>query len=249
MGTAVGPLAATFFDALHPRAGDDEASWYAQRLGPAGTLALDVMCGSGRVLVPLVERGLKVHGVDASPPMIARCEQKLAALSLAATLFRQDVTALNVPFRYGAAFVAGSAFDAIADPAAAAQALASLRAHLVDPGLLVIACHVPETSLQRLAAPLVEVRSAKLDDGSQIVLRSESTWTEGARATRSQRRYTHRRGTERLAEENELVRATWYEPADILELARSAGFADAATEALPFSLDPRGESFALIARR
>jgi SAM-dependent methyltransferase len=247
LGTTVGPLAAAFFDALHPRAGDEECAWFAQRLGSAGTLALDVMCGSGRLLVPLQERGLKVHGVDVSPAMIARCEEKLAASSLEAALFRQDVAALNVPFRYGAAFIAGSAFDAIVDPAAAAQALANIRAHLVAPGTLVIACDVPGTTLQRLAAPLVEVRSAKLGDGSQIVLRSESTWTEGARAMRSQRRYTKRQGTARIAEENDAVRATWYEPAGIVELVRAAGFGSATTQALPFSLDARGESFALIA--
>ncbi|MFO1311211.1 MAG: class I SAM-dependent methyltransferase [Burkholderiales bacterium] len=243
---AWGTLAAAFFDALYPRAGDEESAWFAQHLGSA--LALDVMCGSGRVLIPLAERGLKVHGVDLSPAMIARCEEKLAAHALPATIFRQDVAALNVPFRYGAAFVAGSAFDAIPDPAAAAQALSRLRAHLVEPGTLVIACHVPDTALQRLAAPLVEVRTARLGDGSQIVLRSETTWTQETRSMRAQQRYTHRRGTQRIAEENATVREMWYAPADIVELVRAAGFRDASATGLPFALHSRGKSFALVAR-
>ena len=247
MGATVGPLATAFFDSVHPRAADDEAAWYAQRIGDPATLVLDAMCGAGRMLVPLVARGMKVHGADGSPSMIARCEQKLAAQSLAATLFRQDAPALNVPFRYGAAFIAGSAFDAIVDPAEAASALERIRAHLVAPGTLIVACHVPSTSLQRLAAPLVEVRTAKLDDGSQLALRSETVWTEGARAMRSQRRYSQRKGTQRLAEEKETVRGTWYAPADILELARAAGFGNARTEAVPSPSDYEGEAFALIA--
>ena len=247
VGTAVGPLAAAFFDALHPRASDDETAWYAQRIGASPTLALDLMCGAGRVLIPLLGRGTKVHGVDASASMIARCEEKLAAQSLSTTLFRQDVASLNVPFRYGAAFAAGSAFDAIVDPSAAAAALERIRAHLVAPGTLVIACDVPSKSLQRLAAPLVEVRTARLDDDSQVVLRAETTWTEEARSMRSQHRYTQRRGTQRVAEEKETVKRTWYEPADIVELVRAAGFRDASTEALPFAADEEGERFALIA--
>jgi SAM-dependent methyltransferase len=244
---ASGSLAASFSDCLHPRATDDEVAWYAQRLGGPVTLALDAMCGAGRMLIPLVARGLKVHGADGSAPSIARCEQKLAAQALAATLVRQEAPLLNVPFRYGAAYIAGSAFDAIVDPAAAAQALERIRAHLVSPGMLVVSCHVPSTSLQRLAAPLVEVRTVKLDDGSQIALRSETVWTEGARATRSERRYSHRQGSQRVAEETETVKRTWYAPADILDLVRAAGFTSARTEAVPFAADYEGEAFALIA--
>ena len=244
---AAGPLAASFFDSLEPCASDDEVAWYAHRIGDPAVLALDAMCGAGRVLVPLVAGGMKVHGVDGSPAMIARCEEKLAARSLSTTLLRQDVASLNVPFRYGAAFIAGSAFDAIVDPASAAAALERIRAHLVGPATLVIACHVPSVSLQRLAAPLVEVRTVKCDDGSQIAQRSETVWTEGARSMRAQRRYSHRRGNERLAEETETVRGTWYAPADILELVRAAGFRDARTEPLPFAANADGESFALVA--
>jgi SAM-dependent methyltransferase len=244
---ATGLLAASFFDSLHPRASDDEVAWYARHIGDPSMLALDAMCGAGRVLIPLLARGLKVHGVDASPPMIARCEEKLAAQSLATTVLRQDVVSLNVPFRYGAAFIAGSAFDAIVDPADASAALARIRAHLVGPATLVVACHVPSMSLQRLAAPLIEVRTVKLDDGSQIAQRSETTWTEGARSMRAQRRYSHRRGNERIAEENETVRGTWYAAADILELVRSAGFRDARIEPLPFAADVEAETFALVA--
>jgi len=244
---ATGTLAASFFDSLDPCAGDDEVAWYASRIGDPPVLALDAMCGAGRVLVPLVARGAKVHGVDASPALIARCEEKLAARSLSTTLLRQDVASLNVPFRYGAAFIAGSAFDGIVDPASAAAALERIRAHLVTPARLLVACHVPPTSQQRLAAPLVEVRTVKLDDGSQIAQRSETTWTEGARSMRAQRRYSHRRGNERLAEESESVRGTWYAPDDILALVRAAGFRDARTEPLPFAQEREGETFAVVA--
>jgi SAM-dependent methyltransferase len=244
---AWGSLATSFLDATHPRASDDETAWYAQRIGEPPALALDAMCGTGRVLVPLLAHGYRIHGADAAPAMIARCEEKLASQSLATTLFRQEVDSLNVPFRYGCAFIAGSAFDGVVDPAAALGALARIRAHLVAPATLIVACHVPSTTLQRLAAPLVEVRTVRLDDGSQIALRSETVWTEGARSMRSQRRYSQRRGTQLVAEESETVRRTWYAPADILDLARAAGLSNARTEALPFATDEDGEAFALVA--
>lgn len=204
------------------------------------------MCGTGRVLVPLLALGHKVHGVDQSSAMLARCEEKLGAQSLPSTLFRQDVAQMNVPFRYGCAFIAGDAFGLVTDPAAAHAALERVRAHLVPPGILCIDCRVPGSDRQRLAAPLVEVRMAKLADGSQIVLRSETTWTAEARLMRAQHRYTHRRGTQSIGEEKEALVGTWYEPADIVELARAAGFREVTTGPGPAVADT-GEAFAVTA--
>ena len=111
---AFGPLSAQFRDADRPVAPDAEVDWYASRI-PPDALALDVMCGYGRLLAPLVARGRKVHGVDASTAMLARCGEKLTAAGASAPTFRQDVTRMNVPFRYGCAFVADAAFQLPAD--------------------------------------------------------------------------------------------------------------------------------------
>lgn len=221
---AWGSLAASFHDAAQPRAPDAEVAVYAALAQECGGLTLDVMCGWGRILAPLAAQGVKVHGVDQSPAMLARCEEKVAG----ATLFRQDATQMNLPFRYNSAFVAGDAFGLVTDPAAAAALLEGIRAHLVPPGRVLIDCRVPGNDRQRLAAPLVEVRMARLADGSQIVARSETTWTPEARLARAQHRYAQRRGTERMAEEHETIRSTWYAPDEILEIVRAAGYRDVA---------------------
>lgn len=191
------------------------------------------MCGSGRLLVPLAARGHKMHGVDLSAARLAQCELRLAARQLTAPLFRQDVTQMNLPFRYGCAFAAGSAFQCVTDPGAALGALGRIRAHLVAPGILLIDAEVPAASVQRLGAPLVEVRTVKLADGSQIALRSETTWWADARLVRAEHRYAHRMGAQRLAEEHETVTRVWYPPEDLASLVREAGFEDVRIGASP----------------
>jgi ubiquinone/menaquinone biosynthesis C-methylase UbiE len=222
-----------FQDATCPRASEQDLAAFLPHLTGDVSLALDVMCGCGRVLVPCVERGAKVHGVDRSPAMLALCEAKLASHGLAATLFRQDAVDLNVPFRYGAAFIAGGAFGLVSDPLAARAALERIRAHLVPPGMLVVECRIPDSAQQRLAAPLVEVTEVKLADGSRIVRRSETTWTPEAKLARAQHRYPPRRGNERLGEEHETIVATWYEREEIAGLVREAGFGTVAIEEWP----------------
>ncbi len=232
MGAAVaspfGPLAAEFFDASHPP-DDDARLAHLDRLIPRDAgLLLDVMCGTGRALVPRARRGDKVHGVDRSMAMLERCEAKLAADGLAAPLFRQDVAQMNLPFRYAAAFVAGGALGLLTDPSALAAALERLRAHLVPPAVLVVECRIPAPDRQRLAAPLVEVETVRLADGTQLVRRSETTWTPEARLVRAAHRYTRRHGAQRKAEEHEVVTATWWERGEIAQALRDAGFGGAA---------------------
>jgi len=219
-----GALHAHFANAENPRASDAEIAWYRAHLRPAGT-SLELMCGNGRLLVPLIEGGMSVHGVDASAPMLAECQARLSTTAARATLLRQDIGELNVPFRYGAAFIACGSFQSLAVDRANA-ALLRIRAHLVEPGLLLLDMYVPSESAQRIAAPLVEVRSATLADGSRIALRSETTMYPDSRLARIESRYVHRRGHDLIAEENENAAVTWYTPDDITALLLDAGFRD-----------------------
>ncbi|MEO8346393.1 MAG: class I SAM-dependent methyltransferase [Betaproteobacteria bacterium] len=228
-----GPLCTLFYDADKPVVAGAEVDWYAQRLpGDAGP-QLELMCGSGRLLVPLVADGCKLHGVDASAAMLASCEARLAAGNLSTPLFRQDLTQLNLPFRYSAAFIAAGSFQLITDPGAALLALQRIRAHLITPGLLHMDMFVPAESAQRLGAPLVELRTVRLADGTQIALRTESTMWADARMCRYENRYAHRRGATLLAEEHESLTLTWYPPEDIAALISEAGFADVAIGVAP----------------
>lgn len=227
---AYGPLSTLFYDADRPSASDEEIAWHARHLPFTAGTALELMCGSGRLLVPLLARGVKIHGVDHSAAMLASCEARLKAAQLATPLFRQDVTQMNLPFRYASAFAAAGSFQLITDPLAAVAALHRIRAHLVAPGVLLLDLFVPSESAQRLAAPLVEVRTVKIADGTQITLRSETTmWTE-ARLVRSENRYAHRRGAQLLAEEHASLTLTWYSPEEITSVLADADFRDVRIE-------------------
>jgi len=207
------------------------------------------MCGSGRLLVPLVAAGLHVHGVDASAAMLARCEMRLGADKREAPLFRQDVVDLNLPFRYAAAYFAAASLQLLVDPSEARAALERVRAHLVPPGLLLLDLFVPPEHAQRIAAPLVEVRTAALPDGTRIALRSETTMHPDARLARTASRYVHRRGNDLIAEESESFALTWYAPEDIAALVRAAGFGDIETGPSPRAASSHdGDAFTLVAR-
>jgi hypothetical protein len=243
---AYGELCRQFYDADKGFAGEEEVAWYAQRLPRDAGPVLEAMCGSGRLLVPLLREGFHVHGADDSAAMLASCEARLAAQGLAAPLFRQDVAALNLPFRYGAAFVAAGSLQLIVDAGAMRRALERIRAHLVPPGLLLLDLGVPDIALNPPGAPLVEVRSVRLDDGARITLRSETSVDAPSRQLEMRNRYERRASGSAVEREDETLSMTWLEEDEVATLLGAAGYADIAILPSPW---PRGErSFGVSAR-
>jgi SAM-dependent methyltransferase len=227
---AYGPLCQQFYDADKPRAGDAEVRWYLDRLPRDAGPVLEPMCGSGRLLLPLVEQGLAVHGVDNSASMLDACRARLAAAGLGATLVRQDVAALNLPFRYAAALIAAGSFQLLTDPTRARASLARIRAHLVPPRVLLVDLFVPEAAVHRPGAPEVEVRAVRDAHGARITLRSESTVDAEARLLSVRSRYERRGRDGGVEREDESLAITWYDEEEIVALLRAAGFVDVAVE-------------------
>lgn len=242
-----GTLGTLFYDVDWPRASAAEVAWYAARLPRDAGPVLEAMAGSGRLLVPLLESGFDVHGVDSSEAMLASCERRLAAAGRSARLYRQRVATLNLPSRYAAAYIAAGAFQLLADPITALDALLRIRAHLVAPAILLLDLYVPTQAMHPPGAPTVEVRTVSPGEGIQIGLRSETYFDVDMRRIDVKTRYERRERTAITAREDETRALTWYSEEEALRLVGDAGYRDLHTEPLAWSR-VGGQHFAVCAR-
>ena len=242
-----GTLGALFDEAADAPPDAAELAFYESHVPRDRGSVLAAPCGAGRLLLPLLAAGFAMHGVEPSTALLDACAARVRAAGRDATLVRQALDEINLPFRFAAAIVPGAAFQRLTDPVAARTALARLRAHLVAPAVLVLDLTVPSEGTQRLGAPLVELRTAQLPDGSRIALRSETTMHAEERIARALHRYVHRRGATHLAEEQASWSTTWYPPDEMRELVAEAGFAS-----VEIGPPPRapvdGDAYSVIAR-
>jgi hypothetical protein len=245
--SAYGPLCTLFYDVDKPCATAEELAWYRTRLPGDGGLVLEAMAGSGRLLVPLSAAGLRMHGVDASEAMLARCAARLREAGCEAHLFRQNIAALNVPFRYGAAFIAAGSLQLLNAEDTVREALGRIRAHLVEPAILLLDLFVPDAALHPPGAPKVEFRSVTLADGSQVVLRSETACDPERRRIRTSSRYERRSGGQIVEREDERLETTWYAEEEMLALLQRVGFGEVRIEPPPRPCDD-GRAFGVSAR-
>lgn len=66
-----GSLCTELYELLHPEAPRKELDFYLSYAAP-GQRILEAMCGSGRFLVPFLEHGFAIEGVDLSAEMLAK---------------------------------------------------------------------------------------------------------------------------------------------------------------------------------
>jgi SAM-dependent methyltransferase len=138
---------ARFYDFDHGDYADDVQLYlnFARHTGPP---VLEAACGTGRLLVPLARAGLPVTGLDVSPAMLAiAAEQaKKNGVEDLVRLVNADMRDFRLDERFELAFIALNSFCHLASGEDQVTALACLRNHLNDEGLLIIDLFNPDYS-------------------------------------------------------------------------------------------------------
>ena len=103
-----------------------------------GQPALDVGCGTGRLLLDYLAQGIDIDGVDNSPEMLAICAEKARKLALHPRLFEQAMEKLDLPRTYRMIMVPSSSFQLLTNPQDARDAMLRFLRHLKPKGVLVM---------------------------------------------------------------------------------------------------------------
>jgi SAM-dependent methyltransferase len=85
-----------------------ELAYYRGAVERFGEPALDLACGTGRLLVPLSAGGLDVDGADVSADMLALCDERAKRDGAAPALHRQAMHELDLPRQYRTIFICDS---------------------------------------------------------------------------------------------------------------------------------------------
>src|SRR5262245_47622611 len=105
---------------------------------------LELAIGTGRLGLPLAERGLEVHGIDASEAMVAKLREKPGGADIPVTM--GDFADVGVEGHYPLIFVGFNTFFALLSQEAQVRCFANVAAHLTDGGIFVLEAFFPDLS-------------------------------------------------------------------------------------------------------
>lgn len=130
-----------------------------------GGPALELGIGTGRVALPLAERGVEVHGLDASEAMVTKLRARPGGAAIPVTL--GDFRDVNVPGRFSLVYVVFNTFFGLLSQEDQVRCFQAVADHLDEGGRFLLELFVPDPcrfSLgQRVNASQVAAEHVMLD--------------------------------------------------------------------------------------
>jgi SAM-dependent methyltransferase len=210
---------------------------YFRRFVEAGQPALDVACGTGRLLVPYLKAGLDVDGCDISADMLALCRKRAESEGLSPpNLYAQALHALDLPRRYRTIVVCGG-FGLGGHREHDAEGLSRLFRHLEPGGVLVLDNKVPYAA-PRMWPYWLEEKRRKLptpwrgdrrvgSDGAEYELRSRIVDLDPlSQRVVLEMKAAMRSDGELEIEEEHVLEMTLYFTNELLLMLEAAGFVE-----------------------
>jgi SAM-dependent methyltransferase len=132
------------YDALYEERDDaSQVAAFVAALEPSGRV-LELGVGTGRLAIPLVDAGLQVTGVDASPEMLDRLRARPGADKV--HLIEGDFVSTDADGPFDVALIAFSTLFLIPSQQGQLDCLANVRRQLRPGGHLVVEAFVPDHS-------------------------------------------------------------------------------------------------------
>jgi SAM-dependent methyltransferase len=101
--------------------------------------ALELAIGTGRIAVPLAERGIRVVGIDLSPDMVAELRRKTNKIPVAIG----DMSTTKVDGTFSLAYVVYNSINNVTSQDGQVEVFANAAAHLEPAGCFVVEVEVP----------------------------------------------------------------------------------------------------------
>ena len=250
--TGLGAIAWELFSGSEP--GRDH-SFFKRILTDNPGLALDVGCGTGRLLLDFIGAGYAVEGVEPSADMRAMIARNAAEFGLEPIVYDQMMQALDLPHTYRTILVPCGSFQLVVDRGQALETLRRFHAHLEPGGILVLILY-----------NMLGIMGARLEGPAEWGLRARQQMPDGTELQKHARldglnkldqtldstlRYRRLRGDEVVEEQLCNGDMRWYFMHEMTLMLERAGFTDirvtgSYTDAPPTEDD---DVFAFVATR
>lgn len=190
-----GSLCTEMYEILHEKAPQDELDFYIS-YAKKNQKILEALCGSGRFLVPFIERGFDIYGMDLSSEMLNKLKQK----SPNAKVVQSDVLEYYSQNQFDYIFISSGSVSLFTDINLCKKILQKLKEMLAPKGKFVFAVDTVADKCSDDNDYKTSV-SVKTKEGFELILKGKNHYDEQSQTQFSPGIYALYNGTELLQSE------------------------------------------------
>ena len=215
-----GSLCTKMYEILHETAPQDELAFYLS-YAEKGDRILEPLCGSGRFLIPFLERGFDIHGMDLSAEMLGELRRKAPD----ADVVRADLITYEPEREFDYIFISSGSISLFTDREVCRRVLSKIRGMLRKGGKFVFAA---ETMADRCedSGDYRVTASVKTAEGESLVLKTRYSYDAASQTQFSPGLYELYRNGELLQTERMDFQTHLYRLGEMERLLEAAGFSE-----------------------
>lgn len=213
-----GNLCTEMYEILHEKAPQDELDFYLS-YAEKGKKILEPLCGSGRFLVPFMEHGFNICGMDLSSEMLDKLKQKVPN----AEVTQADILEYSSTKQYDYIFISSGSVSLFTDIDLCKKILKKLKKMLAPKGKFVFAVDTVANRCSDDDSYKTSI-SVKTKEGFNLVLKSKDYYEEKSQTQFSPSIYELYNKTELLQSEPMDFQLHLYRFGEMEEYLKEIGF-------------------------
>jgi SAM-dependent methyltransferase len=219
-----GALSAEYYQLTKPIGGDyPDVPYYLRQLAKINGRVLEIGAGTGRLLIPLLQAGIKAEALEPSSSMREWLRKNLQKAKLNCPIYESTAEEFEEESAIKVIIASFGSFQLLHPPARARMALESMYASLAPGGALYIDIDQifpePETANQLTQGPPLPA-----GPNTKILISGTRNWDFQAQLENLQLRYEKWKAGQRIATEVQDFSLRWYRRREFETLLREVGF-------------------------
>lgn len=123
---------------LQNREFTEDIPFYLRQAQKYGQPVLELACGTGRITIPLAEKGVQITGLDVSRPMLAQAKREAAASGVDVRWVQADCREFGLDERFHLIFIPFNSITHLHDLESLEALFSRVKEHLAPDGRFII---------------------------------------------------------------------------------------------------------------
>jgi len=217
------------YDFWSPHIDKEEFSFYHRLLSShlrEGGKALELSCGSGRLLLPFLHEGFDVTGIEGSKELCDVLRKRAQEASLKLNLMQSPLENCEIKGQFNLIYSSLGSFQMLSEREDAEILLSKIYRALNDNGVLSIALFLPWGSTFATNQWVIASDKKDRESKQRYVRREKSFHDEVEQLIEGKVRYETWLGRDLLELEERELKIRWYSNFEFRSMLKDAGFRD-----------------------